>query len=195
MSGSELLQSSRSCRVLKACKGCFLPKVDQGRISGEPVTGSWGFTPRLTKARLVQSHRRACVAQIAEKKAIFLFKKPDNLSNLHYPKFHCYYYYYFDARKHLWMQVSSLVMSLLQLSSLPACSLVVLPSVLPRFCLQQGKCSSAQVIDMADAKHSTFLFWKNKKSLLKKKPLSKFALGHCPSSLSSSYTIRLKVSR
>lgn len=189
MSGSELLQSSRSCRVLKACKGCLLPKVDQGRISGEPVTGSWGLTPGLTEARLVQSHRRACVAQIAEKKQSFFFKKPHNLSNLHYPKFQCYFFLLFFL---MHINISGcwfLPWWCLYCSCLHF--LLVLWPFCLRFCLQQGKCSSAQVIDMADAKHFTFLFKKKKSPV----PLSKFASGHCLSSLSSSYTIRLKVSR
>lgn len=60
--------------------------------------------------------------------------------------------------------------------------LLVLGALCLQFCLQQGKGSLAQVIDVAVAKLSPFFFCLKIKSL---GLISKFALGHCPSALSS----------
>ncbi|ROK23396.1 hypothetical protein DPX16_16440 [Anabarilius grahami] len=71
MTGSEHLQNCSSCGVFPVCSGQYLSKGVQGRNSGEPATGHG--RPRLTDARgerrlahVVQSNRRATVAQIAQ---------------------------------------------------------------------------------------------------------------------------------
>ncbi|KAF7664142.1 hypothetical protein LDENG_00188010 [Lucifuga dentata] len=72
MTGLEHLQNCSSCGVFPVCSVQHLPKVAQGRKTGELATGSWG--PRLIDVcgerrlvRLVRSNRRAAVAQIVEK--------------------------------------------------------------------------------------------------------------------------------